>query len=230
MREGGHRLPNPVHVLLTTFSHEHTRLVTGLGDHEAPGIDDERATVTRAVHAVTTALRGGNHKGLAFDRSGPQQDFPMVLPGFGREGTRNDDPARVTLDQSAVQLRKSQVVANHRANAKALEFEGKQLSTSRVMVLLFRQSEEVPLVVALQVTGRGRTDEAVKVLLIVGNNQAAADRRITLDGISCIQATESPSIVSASSGASMLKPVVNISGSTIRSVGACRPSITVVKC
>jgi hypothetical protein len=49
------------------------------------------------------------------------------------------------------------------------------------MVLLVCQSEQMPFVVAVQFTRRGSTDEAVKVLLVVGNNYAAADRCVTLN-------------------------------------------------
>ena len=102
MRKRWNRLSNTVYIPFVAVGHEDARLVTALRNDQAPGIDNQRSTVTCAVGAVTAALGGCHHEGLAFDRTRTQQDFPMVLSGFTREGARNHDPACVTLDQSTV--------------------------------------------------------------------------------------------------------------------------------
>ncbi len=109
----------------------HARLVRGLRDHESPGIDDQRAPMTRSQLAVTPALGGRQDERLVLDGARPEQDLPVVLAGLRGEGARHREEAGATLRQRAVELRESQVVADGQSDRAERRVEQRQLLPRR---------------------------------------------------------------------------------------------------
>ena len=86
-----------------------------LCEHQAPGVDDERAAVARARLVVATPLCGRKHERLIFDRTGAEQDFPVILACVGRKGAGNREPPCAPCGEVPIEFWKTQVVTDRKA-------------------------------------------------------------------------------------------------------------------
>ena len=86
--------------------------VGGLGEHDAPGVDDHRAAAGLQAGRVASDLICGHDEGLVLDGAGTQQDLPMVT-GRGLGERRGDGEHACPVDrEAAVELGEAQVVAD----------------------------------------------------------------------------------------------------------------------
>ena len=79
MAERRHPVPGIGELLKIEIGDQGAGTIACLRDHDAPRVDDHGVPVARAVRAVATALRRGEHEGLVLDRSSSQQNLPVVL-------------------------------------------------------------------------------------------------------------------------------------------------------
>ena len=83
---------------------EHAGLISSLCQYEAPGIDDQGATVARPVGAVMATLGRGYDIGLALDGPSAEEDLPMVLACLASECARYDEPAGTLECEGSVEF------------------------------------------------------------------------------------------------------------------------------
>src|SRR6187455_130606 len=84
--QGGQLGPQAVEAVEIENRESEAFSVRDLGEHRAPGIDDHRVAVARAVAAVLAPLGGGQDVTEVLDRAGAQEDFPVVAAGAIGEG------------------------------------------------------------------------------------------------------------------------------------------------
>ncbi len=111
MAQGGQAGPDAIERIEIAIGHDHAGLVARLGQHQAPGVDDERATVAGPIRAVAPALGGREHECLILDCPGAQQDFPVISSGLGRERAGDGQPTGAARGQFSVELGEAHVVA-----------------------------------------------------------------------------------------------------------------------
>jgi hypothetical protein len=67
--------------------------IRGLGEHDAPGVDDHRPSVAVEVRGRETDLARRDHEDLVLDRAGADEDLPVITPGaLGERGGDGDHP------------------------------------------------------------------------------------------------------------------------------------------
>ena len=94
--------------------------VRRLREHDAPGIDDQRAPArVRCPRPDDADLVGGDDVGLVLDRPCAQQDLPVVARGREREGGGHEQHARAAQREDPVELGEAQVVADAQAQLDA---------------------------------------------------------------------------------------------------------------
>ncbi len=116
MAKRWNRCSDIVHGPIQTIRNEHARFIAGLGDDQSPWIDDERPAVAGSIRAVVATLGRGDDKSLALDRTRPEEYLPVVFARFPGESARHSEPPCLTLDEPAIEFRKTQVVTDRQAN------------------------------------------------------------------------------------------------------------------
>lgn len=95
-------------------------VIGALGDDGSPGVDDEGFSV-RSSCAVGSELGRGNDINLVFDGTRSQQNMPMVFSGREGEGGGDDDELGSHAHQTAIQFRKTQVIADGKAYPDSID-------------------------------------------------------------------------------------------------------------
>ena len=90
-------------------------LGAAVGQHLAPGVDDQGMTEGLASLGMLAALGGGADVTAVLDRPGAQKDVPVGLAGDAGEGRGHRQEPGPRLGEDAVKGGETQIVANRHA-------------------------------------------------------------------------------------------------------------------
>src|SRR6266576_5330761 len=91
---------------------ENAGLYAALGEHLAPGRNDQRVAIGLALVLMHATLGCGEHEAAVLDGAGAQQGVPMRLAGLSGKGGGLGEERGAAFGERAIQRRKPYVVAD----------------------------------------------------------------------------------------------------------------------
>ncbi len=106
------------------FGQNKARLLPGVGQNLAPGIDDEGMAIGLTVPGMASALGGRDYEATGLNRPRSLQNMPMGFPGGAGKSGGNGQKIGPGFSQRPIKMGKAQIITNGKPEPAPGQIDG----------------------------------------------------------------------------------------------------------